>query len=118
MPQSMKSSRERSLRRCDREYEQLRGRLSKLGYVLQGSVTERWNQCGKPGCRCKDDPKARHGPYYQVSWKEHGKTRSMYLDADQVELCRKFIANHKELDRTLQEMRNLTLRVVELYKPQ
>lgn len=117
MPQSMRDRRERSLRQCDTEYEQLKDRLSRLGYVLQGSVTERWNQCGKPGCRCKDDPNARHGPYYQVSWKEHGKTRSMYLDAGQVKLCRKFIANHKELERIHNEMRDLTLRVVELHKP-
>lgn len=116
MPEPTDGRRERSLRRYEQEYRELKGQLTRFGYALQGSVTERWNQCGKPGCRCKDDPNARHGPYYQVSWKERGKTKSMYLDENQLELCKEFIKNHTELERTLKKMRDLSLRVVELHK--
>lgn len=116
MPKPINGPRGRSLRRCEQEYEELKAQLSRLGYALQGSVTERWNQCGKPECRCKDDPEARHGPYFQLSWKERGKTKSMYLDPDQVQLCREWIARHKELEGSLKKMRNLALRMVELQK--
>ena len=116
MPKPTNGRRERSLRRCEQEYEELKGQLSTLGYALQGSVTERWNQCGKPECRCKNDPEARHGPYSQLSWKERGKTKSMYLDAHQVQLCGEWIAHHKELERILKKMRTLALRMVDLQK--
>ena len=116
MPEQTNGRRGRSLRRCEQEYDELKGQLFKQGYVLQGSLTERWNQCGKPECRCKDDPQARHGPYYQLSWKQRGKTKSMYLDADQVQLCKEWIANHKELDRILKSLHDVSLRMVNLRK--
>jgi len=41
--------------------------LADIGYCLPGSVTERQLRCGKPGCACKADPPALHGPYRQWS---------------------------------------------------
>ena len=55
--------RAQALQHCAREYEALKRQLQTLGYILQGSVTERWNQCGRPWCHCHKDPQSRHGPY-------------------------------------------------------
>ena len=41
--------------------------------------------CGKSICRCREDPDARHGPYYQWSGKRKGKTVSAYLSDAQAE---------------------------------
>ena len=47
--------------------EQLKQRLLNLGPVLPGSISEQWNVCGTPGCKCKDPANPeKHGPYYQL----------------------------------------------------
>ncbi len=108
------SRREQALRRCEQEYQALKTQIDGLGYILQGSLRERWMQCGKQACRCYTDPQARHGPYYQWSWAEQGKTKSVYLDADQAKQCREWIQNHRELERLLKLMRAVSLRVARL----
>ena len=34
--------------------EQLKQKLLSLGPILPGSISEQWNVCGTPGCKCKD----------------------------------------------------------------
>jgi hypothetical protein len=110
MPDPKARRAEQALRRCQAEYEKLKADLAGLGYILQGSLRERWMQCGKATCRCAEDPQARHGPYYQWSWSEGGKTKSRYLAADQAGQCREWIHNHRELERLLKRMRTVSLR--------
>lgn len=116
MAQKTDDRRGQLLRRYGQQYEELKRQLQTLGYILQGSVTERWNQCGRPWCHCHTDPQSRHGPYYQWSWKDQAKTKSVYLDADQARQCREWIQNHRQLERLLKRMRALSLRVAALYQ--
>src|ERR1035441_1315318 len=38
-------------------------------------------RCGKAGCACADNPKARHGPYHSLTQAVGGKTRSRFIIA-------------------------------------
>ena len=114
MPRRADVRRQQALRRCEQEYHRVKNQLQSLGFILQGSVTERWKQCGKPGCKCQHDPDSRHGPYYQLSWKHQGKTKSIHLNPDQLQLCKEWIGNHRELDRILRHLRDISLRVASL----
>lgn len=105
-----------ALQRCEEEYQKLKAQIEGLGYILQGSLRERWMTCGKEGCRCNEDPAARHGPYYQWSWAEKSKTRSIYLRAEQANRCREWIQNHHELERLLKRMRAVSLRAARLHE--
>jgi hypothetical protein len=64
----------------ERRVAQLRDKLARLGPMLPGSISEQWNVCGTPGCRCKD-PKApvKHGPYYQLSFTVGGRSSTMFI---------------------------------------
>jgi len=108
--------RQRLLERYEKDYEELKEEIAEVGYVVLGSVAERRMTCGNSACACHVDPKARHGPYYQWSWKEAGRTVSCYLDQDRAKLCRRWIANSRRLERILKRMRTLSLRVARLYK--
>ena len=44
--------------------------LARLDLICAGSLQKRTKLCGKPNCRCARDPSARHGPYYEWSWRE------------------------------------------------
>ena len=66
--------------REERKVDQLRGKLAKLGPMLPGSISEQWNVCGTPGCRCKDAKNpAKHGPYYQLSFTVGGRSSTVFV---------------------------------------
>jgi hypothetical protein len=61
-----------------RRLAQIKAELLALGPIHPGSLSEQYNVCGTPGCRCKDPNKPeKHGPYYQLSytWRGRGSTR-------------------------------------------
>lgn len=60
--------------------------------MRRGSVSERWMKCGKAGCPCASDPKARHGPYFSVTRGVKGQTSSRYLSAEQAAVARRQVA--------------------------
>lgn len=78
-----------------------------MGFICEGSLVERYTSCGNPNCRCAE-PAGRHGPYYQLSWKEAGKTVSRLLSADDARLYREWIANRRRLDSALEDMKDLS----------
>ncbi len=69
----------------------MRAELAEIGYLLQGSVTERRIPCGKVACACTTDREAWHGPYIQWSRRKGGRTVSTYLTQEQAALCRGWI---------------------------
>jgi len=38
--------------------------ISKVGFVLPGTVTKRYLTCTHQGCKCHGDPPSLHGPYW------------------------------------------------------
>jgi hypothetical protein len=60
--------------------------------MRRGSLSERYVKCSKPGCRCAEDPTARHGPYYSLTRGVEGRTRSRWLGAEQAEVARRQLA--------------------------
>jgi len=96
------------LRQCRTEYAQIKGRLGEVGFICEGSLVERWIQCGKPNCACATDPASRHGPYFQLSWKEKGKTISRRLTSEHATLYRQWVANRQRLRSIIQEMQQVS----------
>src|SRR2546430_4085949 len=68
---------------------QLATELAQPQPMRRGSVSERSIKCGKAGCACARDPKARHGPYQSLTQAVGGKTRSRFLNAEQAAIDRK-----------------------------
>ena len=73
--------------------------LSELQPMRRGSLGERHMKCGKAGCPCHQDAKARHGPYYTLTQAEGGKTRSRYVPEEQVPMLRRQIEAGREFRR-------------------
>jgi len=103
---------ERRLGRCQADYEAAKAHLLSVGFTCEGSLVERFTSCHKPNCRCQD-PEHRHGPYYQLSWKESGKTVSKLISADEAVRYQEWIANRRRLESALDEMRDLSRRAGE-----
>ena len=75
---------------------QLATELAQPQPMRRGSVSERTIKCGKAGCACANDPKARHGPYHSLTQAVGGKTRSRFLTEEQVAVARQQIATGRE----------------------
>ena len=60
--------------------------------MRRGSVSERFIKCGKAGCACARDPKARHGPYQSLTQAVGGKTRSRFLTPEQTAVAQQQVA--------------------------
>ena len=80
------------------QIEELKKRLAELGPMHPGSISEQYNVCGTPGCRCKDpkDP-SKHGPYYQLSFTWQGKSSTRFVRPEQVQEMRQKVATYKRL---------------------
>lgn len=98
---------EQRLARLRADYEAAKARLAQVGFTCQGSLVERYTTCNNPNCRCAD-PDQRHGPYYQLSWKQDGKTVSRLLPAEDAALYRQWIDNRRHLEAALDDMRDLS----------
>jgi hypothetical protein len=91
-------------------YEAVKRLLLALGYVRPGSVVRRFMPCGKAGCRCMQTPPCLHGPYYQWTRKDGGKTVTRRLTESEAELCRAWQANHRQLRALVRRLEKLSLR--------
>jgi len=69
--------------------------------MRRGSVSERLIRCGKAGCACHKDPKARHGPYVSLTQAIAGKTRSRFLTAEQSAVAQQQIAAGRKFRQQL-----------------
>jgi hypothetical protein len=91
---------ERAQREEARQIAKELAKLARTAEVLPGSITERHTRCGRAGCACQQDPPRRHGPYWQWTRKVANKTISRWLDKDQADQCRLWVAN----DRRIREL--------------
>ncbi len=114
MPEARLSPEElqRRLEVCRADYAAAQARVAEVGFICEGSLVERYTRCGNPNCRCAQ-PDGRHGPYYQLSWKQAGKTVSRLLSADDAALYEEWIANRRRLESALEDMKNLSRRAGE-----
>jgi len=99
-----------STERMKKRYGRLTARLSALGPVLQGTITERTIERPDPGHPGKNKT---YGPYFQWTFKQHGKTVTTNLTASQAKVYQKAIDQHRKLEATLEEMRTLSLQILE-----
>lgn len=100
----------------DKKYSELAKKLSQIGYICKGSVVELYLKCGKPNCRCKTDENAKHGPYTMWTRKVKGKTVTKYLSEKQVVLCREYMQNSNRLESIIEEMRDISVKILESEK--
>ena len=81
---------------------ELAARLAHSQPMRRGSLSERYVKCGKPGCACAEDPKARHGPYYSLTRAVGGQTRSRFLSPEEAPRARQQIERGQQFRRQVE----------------
>ncbi|MGH3636164.1 MAG: DUF6788 family protein [Mycobacterium sp.] len=80
-----------------RQIEQIKTKLTKLGDLRPGTLSEQYNTCRTPGCRCKADPPQRHGPYHQLSYTRNGRHHTENVHPDDLAAARAQLATYAKL---------------------
>jgi hypothetical protein len=79
------------------QIEKIKQDLAAMGDLRPGSLSEQYNVCGNPACRCKADPPQKHGPYYQLSYTRKGKSGTKFIREVDVATVRQEMENYERL---------------------
>lgn len=109
---SMKEN-NRSLQ-LQRKIDQIKKRLAALGDLRPGALTEQYNVCGSPRCRCKSDPPQKHGPYYQLSWTRNRKSKTRFVRKPNVKAVRSQMKNYERLQSLVDQWIEAALELCDL----
>jgi len=88
---------ENKIRALEGQIERIKRELAALGDLRPGSLSEQYNVCGNPNCRCKEGPAKRHGPYYQISFTRKGRSRTKFVKRPHVRDVKKQLKNYARL---------------------
>jgi len=100
----MPPSTERQLARLKARHYLKAAQLAEVGFMMKGSIVERFLTCGSPGCRCHTDASQRHGPYWQLNDRRDGKPFTRFLTEGQLARFREWSDNNKRFDEIVLEL--------------
>jgi hypothetical protein len=108
-----------NLKQIQHQIEAVKKKIVELGPMHPGSLSEQFNVCGNPGCRCKDpkDPQ-RHGPYYQLSYTWRGKSSTRFVRQESVAKMREKVSNYKRFRELVNECVDLSLELEQFERAQ
>ena len=86
----------------------LKQELTELSYFCKGTVMERMMKCGQQRCACHQDSAKRHGPYFEWTYKEKGKTVNRRLRPDEAPIYKAAIQQYRKLQSVLKRMEHVS----------
>jgi len=98
----------------NRRIESIRTQVAAMELLAQGTLSKRTKVCGRPNCRCAQDPEARHGPYYEWTRREKGRYVHTVISAEQAEALATAIDNNRRVLELLGRWSSETARVLEI----
>ena len=98
--------------------QRIKAKLIELGELRPGVLSEQYNVCGTPGCRCKATPPEKHGPYYQLSWSRKRKSATRFVRRPELRAVRAQIGNYRRLQQLIDEWVDASLEICEIKRKQ
>src|SRR5712692_6012206 len=101
-------------RSLEARIDQIKHELMTLGDLRPGHLSQQYNVCGTPGCRCKATPPQKHGPYYQISYTWQGKSSSQFVRRENLTAVQQQLRNYERLRALVNEWIGLGLAAAKL----
>src|SRR5262245_4034519 len=87
----------------EQRIQKIKQQIGKLGDLRPGALSQQYNVCGSAGCQCKASPPIKHGPYYQISFKRHGKSSSQFVREEDLTEVQQQLENYRRLRELVDE---------------
>lgn len=99
----------------EREKTRLLKKIEALGDMRSGSISVRYQQCGKRPCVCHDPGHPGHGPIYSFSEIVEGKTKIRNFKlSPELDKLKKEVENYQTFKRLSQELIAVSNNICEL----
>jgi hypothetical protein len=98
----------------DKRIQKIKQRIAALGDLRPGAISQQYNVCGNPGCRCKATPPIKHGPYHQLSFTWKGKSSTRFVRDEEVPQVEKQLDNYRRLRELVDEWIRLAAELSDL----
>ena len=105
------------IKKAREKIARIREALSKIDYMCSGTLLCRTKVCGKVGCRCAQDPSARHGPYYEWGHMKGGKLVHRTVSPEQATILEQAIASHRKAKKLMKVWEDETERLFDAQAP-
>ena len=94
--------------------ERIKDKFVTLGDLRPGNLSEQYNVCGTPGCRCKAQPPQKHGPYHQLSWTRNRKSTTRFVRQNQLIRVRSQVRNYERLQTLVNQLVDVSIELSDL----
>src|SRR2546427_342171 len=81
----------------------IKRQLASLGDLRPGALSQQYNICGNPSCRCKATPPVKHGPYYQISFTWKGRSTTQFVREEDIDEVQQQLENYRLLRQLVDE---------------
>ena len=90
-----------------KQLQELKQQIAKLGMPIPGSIQTAHLRCGKKNCQCHQSDDHRHGPYFLWYRRINGKLRTQSIKEEDLELFESWIKNREKLGNLVQKIIDL-----------
>lgn len=94
--------------------DQIKHELVALGELRPGHLSQQYNVCGTPGCRCKATPPQKHGPYYQLSFTWQGESHTQFVRQQDLAMVQEQVGNYQRLRELVDTWIGLSMELARL----
>lgn len=95
-----------------KRFQDLKADLAQIAYFSKGTVLARMVKCGRPKCPCGSNPKKRHGPYFEWTYKENGKTVNVRLTPEAAPIFQNASKQYRTLKSTLARLEKFSRQAI------
>lgn len=85
-----------------------------LGEIIRGTILKRHLTCTRPGCKCHESEKHRHGPYYFLSIRRKNKSQHVYIPRNMLKNIEKWTGNYDKVWTAIEKITDLNARIIQL----
>ncbi len=86
----------------ERQIAKIKQKISSIDDLRRGSLSEQYNICGTPGCKCKATPPTKHGPYYQLSFTKNGRSSTKFVSRKNIRDVKLQVKNYTRLRKLIE----------------
>jgi hypothetical protein len=89
--------------------ESIRSCMREIDQIIQGSMVLREAKCGKANCKCN---RGELHESWCITYKEKGKTRTVYVDREKIGEALLMCANYKKIKELIKELTSVNLELI------